>query len=135
MNEHVTITALLPGDLVEVSCTTSACSGCKGSAFCNTKNRSFKAWNKDGLALESGQTVALYLHPARTITATVITLITPLLLFPICYYLAKALGFGEGASFLSALGGIVVGFFAVWLFFRTRQRRYMPVVRQQQDHD
>ncbi len=135
MYEHVTITKLLADELVEVQCSTAACNGCKGAAFCNTKDRTFKAWNKDKIQLQNGDTIALYLHPARTIGATLITLITPLLLFPLCYYLAKALGLGEGLSFLSALGGIGVGFLGVWLFFKNRQRRYMPIVTAQQAND
>ena len=135
MSEQVTVTHLLPGDLVEVSCTTSACNGCKGSAFCNTKGRTFKAWNRDKLPLEVGETIAIHLDQGRTIVGTLITLVVPLLLFPLCYYLVKALGLGEGASFLLALGGIGVGFLGVWLFFRKRQRRYMPIVARKQDQD
>ncbi|MCK9546883.1 MAG: SoxR reducing system RseC family protein [Sphaerochaeta sp.] len=135
MHEHVTITRLLGDDLIEVSCSSAACNGCKGSAFCTTKNRTFKAWNKEKLELKSGDTINLFLHPARTIGGTLITLIAPLVLFPVCYYLSKAAGLGEGASFLLSLGGIAVGFAGVWAYFRTRQRRYMPVVIQKQDHD
>ena len=135
MYERVTVTKLLPSGLVEVSCSTAACNGCKGAAFCNTKGRTFKAWNKNNLDLESGDCVDLFLHPARTIGSTLITLIAPLLLFPICYYLSKGAGLGEGSSFLLSLGGIGIGFVAVWAYFRSQQHRYMPVVMDKQDQD
>ncbi len=135
MYERVTITKLLNADLVEVSCSSSACNGCKGSAFCTTKGRTFKAWNKNKLDLESGDSIDLFLHPARTIGGTLITLIAPLLLFPLCYYLSKGAGLGEGASFLLSLGGIALGFVAVWAYFKKQQRRYMPVVMQKQEQD
>ena len=135
MYERVTITKLLPADLVEVSCSSSACTMCKGAMFCNNKGRTFKAWNKNKLDLASGDSIDLFLHPARTIGATLITFIIPLLLFPICYSLTKRAGLGEGTSFLLSLGGIAVGFLAVWAYFRKQQRRYMPIVMNKLDQD
>ena len=73
MYERVTITKLLPADLVEVSCSSSACTMCKGAMFCNNKGRTFKAWNKNKLDLASGDSINLFLPPARTIVATLIT--------------------------------------------------------------
>ncbi len=128
MYEEVTITKVLSEDLVEVTCASAACAGCKGSGFCNAKDRSFKAGNNHQLAVDAGESIHLYLHPAKTIGSTLITLITPLLFFPICYYLAQRAGAGEGLSFLLSLGGIVLGFGIVGLFFKSRQKQYMPIV-------
>lgn len=135
MYERVTITKLLPADLVEVSCSSSACTMCKGAMFCNNKGRTFKAWNKNKLDLASGDSINLFLPPARTIVATLITFILPLLLFPICYYLCTGAGLGEGTTFLLSIGGIAVGFLAVWAYFRKQQRRYMPIVMNKLDQD
>jgi sigma-E factor negative regulatory protein RseC len=57
-----------------------------------------------------------------------ITLIAPLLLFPIGYFLAVAAGLGEGPSFLIALGGIALGFVGVWIYFKKQKNHYLPVV-------
>lgn len=128
MYEIVTVTKILSPDMLEVSCTSSACNGCKGEAFCNTKGKRFEAWNKNKLSVQSGQSIQIYLKPSRTIIGTLITLIAPLALFPIGYYLAQMLNFSEGSSFLLALSFIGLGFVGVWLYFRRSQKQYLPVV-------
>lgn len=128
MYEIVTVTKILSPDMLEVSCTSSACNGCKGEAFCNTKGKRFEAWNKNELSVQSGQSIQIYLKPSRTIIGTLITLIAPLALFPIGYYLAQMLNLSEGSSFLLALAFIGLGFVGVWLYFRRSQKQYLPVV-------
>ncbi len=128
MYEVVTVTKHISPDKVEVVCNSSACNGCKGSAFCNTKGKKFEVWNENKLPLDDGQEVEIFLKPSRTIAGTLITLIAPLLLFPVGYYLAVAAGLGIGASFLIALGGIVLGFVGVWLYFKKHKNHYLPVV-------
>ncbi len=128
MYEVVTVTKRLPSNKIEVVCNSSACRGCKGSAFCNTKGKRFEAWNEHNLPVEEGQEVEIYLKPSRTIASTFITLIAPLLLFPAGYFLAVLAGLSEGASFLIALGGIALGLVGVWLYFKKQQNHYLPVV-------
>lgn len=128
MYEIVTVNKVLSRQKVEVTCTSSACNGCKGSAFCNTKNKKFEAWNKDQIALSVGDAIEIYLQPGRTIASTLITLIAPLLLFPIAHYLAKRAGLSEGLSFLLSLGGIALGLLCVYFYFRSQGKRYLPVV-------
>lgn len=128
MFEIVTVTKIVSKQMLEVSCTSSACNGCKGEAFCNTKGKRFEAWNKHMLPAKPGSTVEIYLQPGRTIAGTLITLIFPLLLFPLGYYLSQMSGTGELASFFFGLLGILVGFLGVWLYFRSRQAHYLPVV-------
>lgn len=138
MHERVTVTRLLPSDLVEVTCTSSACNGCKGAAFCNTKGKTFEAWNKHHLPVEVGQVIELFLHPGRTIGGTLITLIFPLLLFPVAYWIASKVGVGEGLSFLLGLGGITLGLAMVRLYFNRSPLRYMPIITQtlsEESHD
>lgn len=130
MYEIVTVTKILSPEMLEVSCTSSACNGCKGEAFCNTKGKRFEAWNKTRLAVQAGQAVRIYLKPSRTIAGTLITLIFPLALFPVGYYLSQLAGFSEGGSFLVALASIGLGFLFVWFYFRTSQKRYLPIVEQ-----
>lgn len=128
MFEIVTVTKIVSKQMLEVSCTSSACNGCKGEAFCNTKGKRFEAWNKHMLPARIGSTVEIYLQPGRTIAGTLITLIFPLLLFPAGYHLSDMLGSGELASFLFGILGILVGFLGVWFYFRRSQAHYLPVV-------
>lgn len=128
MYEIVTVTRILPKHMVEVVCLSSACAGCKGETFCNTKGKKFEALNAESLDLSVGDQVELFLTTGRTIAGTLITLIFPLLLFPVAYFLAKYSNFGEGTSFLSGLGGIVVGFVLVFLYFRKTKAKYLPSI-------
>jgi sigma-E factor negative regulatory protein RseC len=130
MYEEVKVTKILSPDMLEVSCSSAACNGCKGGAFCNTKNKRFEAFNEEKLSVKQGSTVKIYLKPSRTIAGTLITLILPLLLFPVAYYLSKLAHLGEGASFLIAIGGIAVGFIGVYLYFKKKEKHYLPVVEQ-----
>lgn len=128
MYEKVTIKQISEDKGVEVTCTSSACSGCKGEAFCNTKDKVFEAANPHDLPLEEGMVVELFLKPSSTIFSTLFTLIFPLALFPLGYYLAKLAGVGEGASMFVGLAGIVAGFLFVWAFFRMHKERYIPQI-------
>ncbi|MDY0287533.1 MAG: SoxR reducing system RseC family protein [Sphaerochaeta sp.] len=128
MYERVTIKQIFSDKSVEVSCESSACSGCKGESFCNTKGKVFEAANPHNLPLQEGMVVDLYLKSSSTIFTTLFTLIFPLLLFPLAYYLAKMAGLGEGASMLVGLGGILVGFLLVWAFFKVHKDRFVPKI-------
>jgi len=128
MYERVTIKRIFNNKSVEVSCNSSACSGCKGETFCNTKGKVFEAANPHNLPLEVGMVVELFLKPSSTIFTTLFTLIFPLVLFPLAYYLAKMTGLGEGSSMLWGLGGIIGGFLIVWAFFKVYRERYIPQI-------
>jgi sigma-E factor negative regulatory protein RseC len=128
MYEIVTVTQILTNQKIEVSCISSACNGCKGAAFCNTKNKTFEAWNKHQLSIIEGDVVEIYLPSGRTIASTLMTLIAPLLFFPVAYYGATYFGLSEGPSFLLALGGIALGLVLVWLFFKHQGKHYLPVI-------
>jgi len=128
MYERVTIKQIFNDKSIEVSCDSSACSGCKGETFCNTKGKVFTAANPHDLPLEVGMVVELFLKPSSTIFSTLFTLIFPLALFPLAYYLAKMAGLGEGSSMLLGLVGIVAGFVFVWAFFKVYRERYIPQI-------
>ena len=128
MLEVVTVRNINAKDRIEVSCSSAACEGCKGGLFCNTKKRIFEVANTEGLAIEKGDSVEIHLQTGRTIGGTLLTLIAPLLLFPVGYYLAKSSGLGEGISTLIALGAIAVGFVGVWLYFKVHEHKYLPTV-------
>ncbi len=89
----------------------------------------FDVSNIDGLALEKGDRVEIHLKTGRTIGGTLLTLIAPLLLFPLGYYTAKSLGAGEGICTLIALGSIALGFVGVWIYFKVNEHSYLPTVK------
>ncbi|MDD4573611.1 MAG: SoxR reducing system RseC family protein [Sphaerochaeta sp.] len=128
MYEKVTIKQIFSDKSIEVSCESSACNGCKGETFCNTKGKIFEASNPHNLPLKEGMVVELFLKSSSTIFSTLFTLIFPLLLFPIAYYLAKLAGLGEGAGMFVGLGGILVGFLIVWAFFKVHKKRFIPPI-------
>ncbi|NCC64777.1 MAG: Fis family transcriptional regulator, partial [Spirochaetia bacterium] len=75
MYEVVTVTKILSKQKIEVTCNSAACNGCKGAAFCNTKNKRFEAWNKDQYPIAEGDVVEIYLPSGKTIGSTLLTLI------------------------------------------------------------
>ncbi len=128
MYERVTIKQIFNDKSIEVSCESSACNGCKGETFCNTKGKVFEVANPQNLPLEVGMVVELFLKPSSTIFSTLFILIFPLAIFPLAYYLAKMAGLGEGSSMFMGLGGIVAGFVIVWAFFKVHKERYIPQI-------
>jgi sigma-E factor negative regulatory protein RseC len=130
MYETVTITKVINKETIEVSCSSSACSGCKGETFCNKKGKNFEARNGQGLDLHPGMHVELFLKPSRTIAGTLITLIFPLMLFPLGYYTSQALGLSDVGGMFSGLAGIGIGFLLVYSYFKAKKSRYLPQVEQ-----
>ena len=128
MYENVTIKQIFTNKSIEVSCDSSACNGCKGESFCNTKGKVFEAANPHNLPLQVGMEVELFLKPSSTIFSTLFTLIFPLALFPLAYYLAKMAGLGEATSMGLGLGGIIAGFVFVWAFFKVHRHRFIPQI-------
>ncbi|AEV29041.1 Positive regulator of sigma E activity [Sphaerochaeta pleomorpha str. Grapes] len=128
MYETVTVTKVINKETIQVACASSACNGCKGETFCNKKGKDFEANNRKALALEPGMQVELFLKPSRTIAGTLITLIFPLMLFPIGYYIASALSNSEIVGMFSGLAGIGIGFLAAWAYFRAKRHQYLPQV-------
>lgn len=126
MYEQAIVKEVISEDLVRVGCATNACTGCKSAAFCNTKGREFEATNDKHFQLESGMVVSLYLPPARTIASTLVTLMVPLLCFPLFYLLFSSLG-EKGATLMGFLG-VAVGFVLVAVYFRHQRHRYLPSV-------
>lgn len=118
---------------VEVACPTSACKGCKGNSFCNVKGKTFQAMIDKQLQAEikPGDKVNVYLPPAKTIRTTFITLMIPLMMFPLFYFLFPLKA--DFARFLVSVGGVGVGFAGVGIYFHLRKKRYYPHVISRED--
>ncbi len=130
MYEHVVVERIDAQGTVFVGCDAKACGNCSGSMFCNVKHKTFPAKNPNDLEVRPGDVVELYLPPGKTVFSTFMTLMVPLALFPVGYYLAGL--FNAQASelmrFFFGIGGVMAGFLFAWLFFRKRGNSYIPIV-------
>lgn len=108
---------------------TEACESC-GSSFCNTKDRVFEAKNSRDLPLAEGETVAVYLPTGKTIGASFMVLIFPLMLFILLFILSGKLfpESGEGVQALAGLAGLAIGFGASILLRNVRKTNDMPEI-------
>jgi positive regulator of sigma E activity len=112
---------------VDVSCPTDACENCSGTMFCNVKGKTFEATiNKEHDDIKVGDMAELYLPPNRTIFSTFMTLMVPLLCFPLFYMIFNVKN--EGLHFLTGILGIVVGFLLVNLYFKKAKGKFVPTI-------
>lgn len=112
---------------VEVTCPTSGCKSCSGHMFCNVKGKTFSAEvDKDFEQINPGDKLKIYLPPGRTIFSSFVTLIFPLLLFPLFYIMLP--NAGEGMRFLFSIFGVAVGFALAAIYFHYSKSKYYPKV-------
>lgn len=123
MTEIATVLKI-EGGLVTVSCAPAqACAKC-GSALCGErKDRVFPARNRNGLELAAGDSVEIFLAPARVIGAGFVVLIVPLLLFAAGYLAAWRIwpSAGEGPRVAAGLLTMALGFLGIFLAGRAHQ--------------
>ncbi len=101
-----------------LTCSTSACTGCKGELFCNIKERTFWAPIPKNISLTEGVEVEIYLPTGKTIQQSFTMLILPLLFFVAGYLIARV-GFNidnELWQAVSGFGAMGVGFFSIFLY-------------------
>ncbi len=130
MYEIAQVVSIQDNHHISVTCSSSACQSCQAGALCSTKGKTFIAQNGTEGELHIGDSVELYLPPAKTLLAGFITLMVPILLFPAGYYIGKALlsaspeivhiGFG--------VAGIAAGFLFSRIFSRIKGNQYKPEI-------
>ena len=130
MYEHAVVVGLGPNKKITVTCNTSSCGECHAGAFCSAKGKTFVATNPHDLKLGKGDIIELYLPPGKTLFAGFITLLVPLILFPIGYFLPNALVKAptELVRILGGFAGIVLGFVISGVFSRIKANEYMPSI-------
>ena len=130
MYEHAVVTAIGNNRRISVTCQTESCTNCHAGAFCSTKGKTFLAKNSKELTLSIGDEVELYLPPGRTILAGVITLMVPLMLFPVGYYLPHLLSTNpsELIKILWGFIGIAGGFMISRIFSKVKANEYSPEI-------
>jgi len=113
---------------VEVACPESACQGCKNAQLCNVKDQSFdiKVEGTNKKTIAKGDEVKIFLPPGKTIGNTFLTLMVPLLCFPLFYLIFPIAS--EGLRFLIGFAGVFVGFGFVALFFKAKKKELYPEV-------
>lgn len=127
MYERVEVVKKNSNNTIDVCCPTKACENCSGTAFCNVKGKTFEAYvKKEHADIKVGDQAELYLPPSRTISSTFITLMIPLLCFPLFYFIFPLEN--ENLRFIISLLGIVVGFFFVNIYFKKTMGKYYPTV-------
>jgi sigma-E factor negative regulatory protein RseC len=130
MYEHAVVVSSGPSRKITVTCNTSSCGECHAGAFCSAKGKNFIAKNIHDLKLSKGDIIELYLPPGKTLFAGFITLLVPLILFPIGYFLPNALSVDptEPLRILGGFVGIALGFVISGIFSRLKANEYMPSI-------
>ena len=130
MYEHAIVTSIGENHQISVTCQTESCANCKGGMFCSVKGKTFIATNSNDLPLNTGDEVELYLPPGKTVFSGFITLLFPLLLFPLGYYLPSLLSSDptELIKAMCGLIGIVLGFVIGRIFSQVKGKEYMPTI-------
>lgn len=118
----------IDGERIVVSCAGERCEGC-GSSFCNVTERRFPVRNTENVPVKLGDRVELFVPPSKTVAASFVALILPLILFVVCYALAAALGIAmELFRVLLGVGGLGSGFALNLLYARSARGATLPVV-------
>lgn len=128
MYEDVTVTSIEQDSLITVTCNSVACGSCGAKGLCNVKNKKFTARNDRAFQVKEGDRVRIFLPPGKTILSSFMTLIFPIIFFPLAYLLAKFWITSELAAIGIGLLGVAFGFLITWLFSRSRSRHYIPEV-------
>lgn len=110
-------------DKVILSCSTSACAGCKGKMFCNINQQLFEAVNTQEKPLKPGTVVEVYLNPKKTVAQSFSMLIFPLLLFVAGYVVATQLFLVKNELWqaLGGFAGLGIGFFLAFLYNKRKK--------------
>lgn len=118
------------GNRVTVGCgAEQSCSSCSGGN-CGSRKRLYEAVNVDGLKVEIGDLVEIYLDTRKAVASAFMVFILPLLLFAAGYLVAKAFDGtgGEGFLALGGLLGLAAGFGISFLYSKGRKAKDMAIV-------
>ncbi len=130
MYEQASVISIRKDGMITVSCQTHSCENCKSGAFCGTRDKNFIAYNGTNTKLTVGDTVELFLPPGKTVLAGFMTLLVPVLLFPIGYHLPLLFNAGvqEGIQIIGGIVGIAIGFLVSRTFSKLKGKEYTPKI-------
>lgn len=125
MYQNVYVNSVNPENgLITVGCASRACENCHSSLFCNNKNQTFEVRNPDSLEIREGDFIRIYLPPGKTILASAMLFVLPLVFFPVFYLIAPF-----DNVFIKAfigIGGGALGFLCSYFYFRKKKLEMMP---------
>lgn len=101
-------------------CENEACKSC-GGHLCNVKEKHYTAENKKGIPLRRGDVVEVFIDPGKTVLASFMLLIVPLLLFFLFYLLGNRFMEAEIANVGLGTLGLAGGFGLNLLIARKRK--------------
>ncbi len=130
MKKEVKIIDTANGKII-AGCDKTACEGCKSSLFCRGKNSEFEVFNPENIEIKDGDEVIIDLPSGRTILASAMSLIFPL----ICFFAGMLVTYFiiPGNELAQLAGGIIllaVGFGISALYFRFAKKKFTPSIRE-----
>lgn len=109
----------IENNIIFLNCVSAeGCSGCAAHSICKVEDRPFPAENRSGENLNPGDKVEYELPQAKTIKASFMLLIFPLILFIIFFIGAGVIfpALGEMSKILIAFIGLALGFGGALLY-------------------
>ncbi len=113
----------IEGRKIELACISAeGCRTCAGKSICRVKERPFPAENPGNLEIKPGDRVIYELPGSKTITASFMLLIFPLLMFITLFVFGSAVfpGISEGFKVLIGTAGLALGFLGTLLYGRLK---------------
>ena len=137
MYEHASVISIQSDGKITVTCQTATCESCHAGGFCAAKGKSFTARNESDTPLAVGDTVELYLPPGKTVLASFVALLVPVLLFPVGYYLPSLFrtDVPELTRVLFGIGGIACRFLFSRFFSGKKASEFTPRITRVITHD
>lgn len=139
LEETATVIAARDGRLLVESESHSACSHCGSGGSCGTSvvsqlfgSRRNRLELENTLGAQTGERVVIGIPDEILVQASVTAYLLPLLIMTLSAAAAESFGMSEGEQIVSALGGLVGGFFLVRRFSRgaaTRRRFQARLLR------
>ena len=126
MTQNAVVTRILPNSMAEVVVTRStACGGNCGSCEACIFQSQMKAVAKNSIQAKPGQHVVIESRNGKVFSAVVLVYVMPIVFFLLGYFLASALGAGEGVSVAVSFGFLVLSAFVL-----VRSQKNRPAEKQ-----
>jgi positive regulator of sigma E activity len=133
MYEHGTVINI-EDKIITIACgELDQCQNCKASSlFCNIKAKNFQALNINNLELKTGDSVEIFLSPAKSIFFSFSILIFPLITFFIGYFLITRFidGASDGIKITGGFGGLLSGFLIAFIYNSITKKNNYPAITQ-----
>ncbi len=116
---------------ISVQCSENPyCASCNACESGKDSVKRLKVKNPDNISIEKGDIVEVYLSPGKSILASFMVFIMPIILFFIFYFLAGSVikGASEKVQVLSGLLGIALGFIINMIYGKIRKDSDLPEI-------